>query len=155
MEYGSIDREIHIDAPPEVVFEVISSPEHIREWWGADSDFAAAPGETSEFVWGDETTPRAHVVPFAVVEADPPRRFSFRWMPPDSPLTAPESSPLLVTFELVASGDGTVLRLSESGFREVGWEVAVMEAHYQDHVVGWERHLSDLRSYAATMVASP
>ena len=34
MEYGSIEREIHVDASPEVVFDVISSPEHIREWWG-------------------------------------------------------------------------------------------------------------------------
>jgi uncharacterized protein YndB with AHSA1/START domain len=36
MEYGSIERELQIEAPPEVVFEVISTPEHIREWWGAD-----------------------------------------------------------------------------------------------------------------------
>jgi uncharacterized protein YndB with AHSA1/START domain len=31
MEYGSIEREIHVDASPEVVFEVVSSPEHISE----------------------------------------------------------------------------------------------------------------------------
>ena len=29
MEYGSIEREIHVDASPEVVFEVVSRPEHI------------------------------------------------------------------------------------------------------------------------------
>jgi uncharacterized protein YndB with AHSA1/START domain len=32
MEYGSIERELRIDATPEVVYEVISSPEHLREW---------------------------------------------------------------------------------------------------------------------------
>ena len=26
MEYGTIEREIHIDASPEIVFEVISTP---------------------------------------------------------------------------------------------------------------------------------
>ena len=31
MEYGSIDREIYVDASPEVVFEVVSRPEHLRE----------------------------------------------------------------------------------------------------------------------------
>ena len=36
MEYGSIEREFHVEASPEVVFEVISNPEHIREWWNAD-----------------------------------------------------------------------------------------------------------------------
>ena len=33
MEYGSIEREIYVEASPEVVFEVVSSPEHLREWW--------------------------------------------------------------------------------------------------------------------------
>ena len=33
MEYGSIELEIHVEASPEVVFEVISSPEHLQEWW--------------------------------------------------------------------------------------------------------------------------
>ena len=33
MEYGSIEREIHVDASPEVVFEVVSRPEHIAQWW--------------------------------------------------------------------------------------------------------------------------
>ena len=35
MEFGSIERELHIEASPEVVFEVLSSPEHIRDWWSA------------------------------------------------------------------------------------------------------------------------
>lgn len=39
MEYGSIERELHIDASPEVVFEVLSSPEHIRDWWSAETAF--------------------------------------------------------------------------------------------------------------------
>src|SRR5215475_13538612 len=37
MEYGSIEREIHVEASPEVVFEVVSSPEHISEWWTDDA----------------------------------------------------------------------------------------------------------------------
>ena len=31
MEYGSIEREIYVDASPEVVYEVISKPEHMRD----------------------------------------------------------------------------------------------------------------------------
>jgi uncharacterized protein YndB with AHSA1/START domain len=33
MEYGSIEREIYVDASPELVFAVVSRPEHLREWW--------------------------------------------------------------------------------------------------------------------------
>ena len=48
MEQGTIEREITIGASPEVVYEVISTPEHIRGWWnGADTDIAARPGSTS------------------------------------------------------------------------------------------------------------
>ena len=83
MEYGSIEREIHVDASPDVVFDVISSPEHIREWWGADeADVEPTPGATGELVWGDRATEQAHVVPITVVDAVPPRLFSFRWVHP-------------------------------------------------------------------------
>ena len=30
MEYGTIEREIEIDASPATVFEVITSPEHLK-----------------------------------------------------------------------------------------------------------------------------
>lgn len=46
MEFASIEREIHVEAPPETVFEVISRPEHVREWWYAESDVEPTPGAT-------------------------------------------------------------------------------------------------------------
>jgi uncharacterized protein YndB with AHSA1/START domain len=44
MEYGSIEREIHVDASPEVVFEVISQPEQLRQWWPDDATLDPVPG---------------------------------------------------------------------------------------------------------------
>jgi uncharacterized protein YndB with AHSA1/START domain len=149
MEHGSIERELHIDASPEVVYDVVSSPEHIREWWGADSDFDAVTGGVGELVWGDETTPRAHVTPFTVMEADPPRRFAFRWIVDPA---IPDKT-LLVTFELAPAGEGTTLRLTETGFREMGWEAAVLEAQYQEHVQGWDLHLGHLAEYLTKLVS--
>jgi uncharacterized protein YndB with AHSA1/START domain len=154
MEHGSIEREIHVDASPEVVFEVISRPEHIREWWSAETDLEPVPGESGVLVWGDETTPRANVVPITVVAAEPPRLFSFRWTHPDGAVAAPGNS-LLVTFELVPSGTGTVLRLTETGFREMGWEVAVLEEQYQEHVEGWNTFVPRIAETAARLAATP
>jgi uncharacterized protein YndB with AHSA1/START domain len=154
MEYGSIEREIHVDASPEVVFEVISSPVHIREWWTAESDMAPVPGATGELVWGDEATPRAHVVPFTVVDAEPPRLFSFRWAYAHGEVAAPGSS-LLVTFELVPAGEGTVVRMTETGFREMGWEIARLEEQYREHCEGWDRYIPRLGAYAAQPVSTP
>jgi uncharacterized protein YndB with AHSA1/START domain len=153
MEHGSIEREFRIDASPEVVFEVISSPVHIREWWGAETDLERAPGATGELVWGDPATGAAQAVPITVVDAEPPRLFSFRWVHPDGEVATAANS-LLVTFELSPSGAGTVVRLTETGFREMGWEAAVLEEHYQQHIVGWDTHLAHLGEYLTQLVST-
>ncbi|MFJ8630900.1 SRPBCC family protein [Streptomyces sp. NPDC093568] len=154
MEYGSIEREIHIEAAPEVVYEVVSRPEHLREWWPDEADLEPVPGATGVISFGDETTPEAHVAPLTVVEADPPRRFSFRWVYDDAEAATPANS-LLVTFELVPSGTGTLLRFSETGFREKGWEAAVLEEQYHEHVKGWDYFLPRLVTYVARLVSTP
>jgi uncharacterized protein YndB with AHSA1/START domain len=43
MDYGTIEREVRIEAPPEVVFDVITSPEHIRDWWSAETGSSRWP----------------------------------------------------------------------------------------------------------------
>ena len=152
MEHGSIERELHIDASPEVVFEVVSSPEHIRDWWSADTRFEPVAGTASRLTWTDQATGRQQSTPFTVVEADPPRRFSFRWTYDDA-VAAPDNS-LLVTFELIPSGQGTTLRFSETGYRERGWEAAVLQAHYDDHRQGWDFYLPRLADTAQRLAAA-
>ena len=153
MEYGTIEREFHVDASPEVVFDVISSPVHIREWWDAETDLEPAPGATGELVWADETNDRAHVSPITVVDAQPPRLFSFRWVYPDNTAAAPDNS-LLVTFTLSPSNSGTVVRMTEGGFREKGWEVAVLEEQYNEHVTGWDLFLPRMAKYLERLVSA-
>jgi uncharacterized protein YndB with AHSA1/START domain len=150
MEYGSIDREFHVDASPDVVFDVISSPEHIREWWSADAIVEPQVGFVGELAWADGDTPRAHVAPFTVVTADRPHIFAFRWVYEDGVEPAPGTS-LLVTFELAPSGAGTHVKFSESGFREMGWEVAKLEDYYNDHTNGWDSFLPRLASVAGAV----
>jgi hypothetical protein len=41
--------------------------------------------------------------------------------------------------------------MTESGFREQGWEVAVLEEQYRDHVNGWAVFLPRLAPYVATL----
>lgn len=151
MEYGSIERELHIDATPEVVYKVISSPEHLREWWPDDAELDAGTA-TGTLTFGDPASPDAMVEAFTVVTADPPRRFAFRWVYDDGAPPAPDNS-LLVTFDLEPSGAGTRLRLTETGFRERGWEAAVLEETYRDHARGWDFFLPRLVTYAARLAA--
>jgi uncharacterized protein YndB with AHSA1/START domain len=152
VEFGTIEREIYIEASPEVVFEVVSSPEHVREWWPDEARYEPAPGSTGEIVFGQGAG--AIAVQLTVVDARPPRSFSFRWTQPagDPPV---RGNSLLVTFDLTPSGGGTLLKMTESGFREMGWEVAVLEQQYQEHGTGWDFYLPRLASYAATLEMRP
>jgi len=150
MEHGSIEREIHVDASPEVVFEVVSSPKHLSEWWTDDATVEATPGAVGELVWGD----REHVAPITVVDADPPRLFSFRWCHPEGKADDSANS-LLVTFELTASGAGTRIRLTETGFREMGWAAAKLEEQYSEHSDGWDTFIPRLGEYLGRLVSTP
>ncbi|WP_405138169.1 SRPBCC family protein [Nocardia sp. NBC_01388] len=149
-EYGSIEREIYVDASPEVVFEVVSSPDHISQWWTDGAEFEVTPGSVGEFVWGD----RVDVYAMTVVDVRPPRVFSFRWCFPDDKVEDAANS-LLVTFELTPSGSGTKIRLTETGFREMGWEVAKLEEQYREHGIGWDTFVPRLGEYLAGLVSTP
>lgn len=154
MEHGSIERELRIDATPEVVYEVVSSPEHLREWWPDEAELDRVPGGTGRIIFGDPASPDAKVEQLTVVDADPPRRFAFRWVYDQGESAAPGNS-LLVTIDLVPSGDGTLLRFKETGFRERGWEAAVLEKAYADHVQGWDHFLPRLVARANSLVTRP
>lgn len=148
-EFGSIEREIHVDASPDIVFEVVSKPEHLAQWWTDDARFETRAGAAGELVWGDG----AQVVPITVVDVDPPRLFSFRWCAPEGE-AADEGNSLLVRFELTAVDGGTRIRLVETGFREMGWEAAKLEAEYLDHSNGWTKFVPDLGTYVTGLVAA-
>ena len=154
MEFGTIEREIYVDAPPATVFDVVSSPTHIRDWWSAETDVEPVPGESGELTWRDQASGQVEVVPMTVVDAEPPHRFSFRWTH-DAGEVATSTNSMLVTFELSASNGGTVLRLTETGFRERGWEIAMLEETYNDHVTGWEFYLPRIAEVAARQASSP
>ena len=151
-EHGTIEREIHIDASPEVVFDVVSNPEHLREWWPDEAEYPAVPGGAGRIGFGDSSADVTWVQ-FTVVDAIPPRLFSFRWTHEEGE-TAAQGNSFLVLFELEpAAGGGTTLRLTETGFRERGWDEAKVAAEYADHVSGWDFFLGRLPSYAVEVGA--
>jgi uncharacterized protein YndB with AHSA1/START domain len=151
MELGSIERELYVEASPEVVYQVVSDPDHVREWWPDEARYEAVVGSTGEILFGSPEGDTVEML--TVVEMRPPSLFSFRWTHPAGE-DAVEGNSLLVTFELVAQDGGTLVRFRETGFRERGWEAAVLEATYLDHVAGWDHFLPRLRTYVATLARS-
>jgi len=88
------------------------------------------------------------------MEVEPPRTFSFRWTQPADEV-AREGNSLLVTFSLTPSGRGTLLKMTETGFREMGWEVAVLEEQYREHIKGWDFYLPRIAPYVDTLTVRP
>lgn len=150
-ELGSIERELYIDASPDVVYQVISDPGHITQWWPDGASYEARTGSDGSISFGDPSDGK--LIGLSVVEAQPPTTFTSRWTHDPGEAARPGNS-LLVTLELEASGTGTVVKVRETGFREMGWEAAVLEAAYLDHRSGWDHFLPRLVAYA-TSVGSP
>ena len=157
MEFGTIEQSIYIEASPEVVYEVVSSPEHITGWYVDEAEYETAAGSSGRFAFG--APERRLEVPITVVEAVPGVRFSFRWIAPPAPellpvgaTLTPENS-LLVTFDLTPQGGGTLLTVTETGTPELGWEAAVLEHYCNDHAEGWIEILRKLDTYVGQLVA--
>ncbi|WP_395695421.1 SRPBCC domain-containing protein [Nocardioides sp.] len=148
MSHTSIERRLHIDASPAVVFDVVSDPAHVRRWWPDEADYPMEPGGAGRigFRQGEETIWER----FQVVDAQPGRLFSFRWTQPEGSAAGPGNS-FLVVFEIEPDGDGSLLRMTETGFDERGWDDATAAAHHADHVAGWDHFLARLPAYAASV----
>jgi uncharacterized protein YndB with AHSA1/START domain len=150
VNYDTIERELYIDASPEVVFEVVSNPQHVAEWWSDEAEFSPTPGDPGWVGFGDAADGKRER--FTVADAVPYRRFSFRWTHAEGETAAPGNS-LLVVIELEPSGNGTRLRFTETGFRERGWDEARAADCHADHSNGWDLFLSRLVAHAEPISA--
>jgi uncharacterized protein YndB with AHSA1/START domain len=145
-----IEREILIEAPPDVVWRTITEPEQIVAWLSEAAEVDARPGSTGELVW--EPRGKAAVeleervtVRLQVQNVERPHYFSFRWMHPAG--AAPDASnSLLVEFSLDPEGVNTRLRLVESGFSNLRGPEGEAERTADDHSAGWDNHLGRLRA---------
>jgi uncharacterized protein YndB with AHSA1/START domain len=153
MEFGRIEREIFVEAAPDIVYQVVSSPDHVKQWWPDDARYEPTPGSAGAIVFGDPAA-GGKTVALTVVDTRPPDRFSFRWDYPAGETPAAGNS-YLVTFDLTPARGGTRLKMTETGFRERGWEAAQLEEQYHDHVSGWDHFLPRLLPYVATLRVRP
>lgn len=153
MATDSIEREILIEAGPEVVWAVITEPRQISRWLTDDADFDARAGADGTLTWKpggrgankDEDV----VVPIRVVDAQPFRRFSFRWNHPEG--AEPDGgNSALVEFTLSEQDGGTLLRVIESGIGAVTPDAEGRSRYLADHEGGWERHLGELAAHLAS-----
>jgi uncharacterized protein YndB with AHSA1/START domain len=149
----SVEREILIEASPEVVWGVLTEPEQISRWFSDDAEVEARPGAGGKLTWRPGGRGRKKesdtVVPIRVVDADPFRRFSFRWNHPQG-AQPDEGNSALVEFTLTEEPGGTRLRVLETGIHAVTHDEQSKARYGEDHEQGWEKHLGELLDYVAS-----
>ena len=135
----SIVRETVVAAPPERVWEVLTRPEYLPRWFGAEkAEIDLRPGGSLVMEWAEHGTGYARVE-----RVDEPELFSFSWAiePGVAPTPGEET---LVEFTLTPEADGTRLRVEESGFTKLDRPADKQEWHRERNVDGWRQVLEAL-----------
>lgn len=117
MGYGSamddlVHAEITVDAPPEQVWRTLTDPELIRRYM-ADAQVTTTWEEGSPIAWDGEWNGKAFRDTGTVLAVDEPRLLTVTHY---SPLSGKPDTPEnhhVVTYELTAGGDGTLLSVRQ------------------------------------------
>ena len=136
-----IEREILIDAPVQVVWAVVTEPEHISGWFSDAVELDLRPGGRALLHWDGHGSFHGRVE-----RVEPPHFFSFRWVVQDGQEMSDGNS-TLVEFRLTAEGDSTRLTVVESGVRDLAGPAEDNQAHFDGHRRGWELELGQLVDY--------
>ena len=141
-----IEREVLIEAPVEVVWAVVTEPEHVAGWFSDSAEIDLQPGGDAVFTWEKHGSALASVVTVA-----PPHTFAFRWARPMG-AEPREGNSTLVEFSLSAEGEHTRLRVVESGFPALDGSDEEKATYAEGNRDGWKAELGDLQEYVTTLV---
>ncbi|MFC5754143.1 SRPBCC family protein [Actinomadura rugatobispora] len=136
MGQDRIEREIAIAAPVERVWAVITEPGQVGAWFAV----AGKPAEIDRLEPGGRMVVdhgEQGVFPMKIVTVEPPRVFSYRWASLLPGKEATDDNSTLVEFTLRPDGDGTLLRIVESGFDALPISEEERARSFQDHSGGW------------------
>jgi uncharacterized protein YndB with AHSA1/START domain len=140
-----IEREVTISAPIERVWAVLTEPAHVGTWFGngTPAEVDLRPGGVMVLDHG----PYGRYLTL-IVHVDPPHALSYRWASVFPDVLATEDNSTLVEFTLEPTAEGTLLRLSESGFDSLVIPPEREEsAGYESHSNGWSGVIAKLSDY--------
>ena len=144
-----IEREVLIEAPLDVVWAVVTEPEHVGGWFGDSAEIDLRPGGEAVLTWEKHGSALARVE-----KVEPPHTFSFRWARPMGAEPVEDNS-TLVEFNLSAEGEHTRLRVVESGFQTLDASEDEQATYAKENTQGWKAELDDLQEYVAKLVRAP
>ena len=146
MTEDKIERDVLIDAPVERVWALITQAEHLGTWFGdAGADIDLREGGDLELRWKEHGISRGRIE-----RVEEPTAFAFRWAPFKNPGGAEpvNGNSTLVEFTLVTEGDGTRLRVAETGFASLDTSPDQQARNHEGNSRGWSLELGELVDYA-------
>ena len=138
-----VQAEINIAAPPARVFQAITDPRQLPQWWGQEGMYKTVDCDIDLKVggrWssrGSDAGGNAFTVEGEYLEIDPPKRLVYTWV-----ATWTGDLKTTVQWELSPTGNGTLVRLTHSGF-------AGQPEAAKSHAMGWQAVLGWLQAFAA------
>ena len=130
---------VTIQAPPERVYQALTTAEGIRNWWMRDADLDPRVGGTCEVRWAPGLPIR-----LGIEALDPPARVSWKTLSS----FRPEWLGTTLTFDLEPRESGTALLLAHRGFQ-------VADAIFARTTTGWGYYLVSLKQYLETGEGAP
>ena len=142
MTTDRIERDIVIAASPRRVWDIVTRAEHLGTWFAdVSAEIDLRPGGALTLTWARYGT--SHGI---VETVEPYTTFAFRWAVDDR--TPGDGNATLVAFTLTPDGDGTRLRVVESGFTDLAGGAETQATHVEQNTEGWRIELDELRVYA-------
>ncbi|MCU1234116.1 MAG: Activator of Hsp90 ATPase 1 family protein [Candidatus Solibacter sp.] len=137
---GTIIGDIQIEAPPETVFDALTTPEDLASWWGAEGVYRTHDWEIDlrpGGAWHCLATSAGGqmTVQGVYLEVDRPTKLAYTWNP--SWETIP---PTTVRYTLSQVAGGTHVHFEHSGFDG-------QLKSQQGHLEGWKRVIEWLSGY--------
>ena len=143
-----IERRIELSAPVSRVWRALADYREFGEWFKVKLEGPFAAGEVSR---GHITYPGYEHLPWEAVvqKMEPQRLFSYSWHPyaVEAGVDYSKETPTLVEFQLEKSGNGTLLKLTESGFENL--PASRREKAFQMHENGWTEQMRNIERYVS------
>jgi uncharacterized protein YndB with AHSA1/START domain len=133
-----IERTVTLTRAPYEVWQALTTADGLSAWFGERATIDLRPGGVATMTFAGGMT-----VDMRVERVEEPTVFGYTWRLPDLPEDDPRRT--YVEFTLEPHGDGTVLRVVETGVAQL--PVDTRRDTYDSHSEGWSRELAELAEH--------
>jgi uncharacterized protein YndB with AHSA1/START domain len=137
MEDIAVECSIWIAAPRERVWQAVTEPEQLAQWFAPGSPWEIPQLEVNTTVKFHNT--ETEILLATIETADPPQQFTLRWEPEE------DGTVLTTSFALAEENDGTRVTIRETGFESLAADIR--RSRVEQTTAGYGMSLENLKTY--------